>query len=82
MHYRESADGEILLLDDDALLHRDQRHGHGRLLSAQHHAVEQVVDAFECPRAAVDLQVVDGFPAHEGGEQPGQARGCDPGDRG
>ena len=35
-----------------------------------HHAVQQVADTLQRVRAAVNLEAVNGFPAHEGGEQP------------
>ena len=60
-------------LEENARLDLVQVEGHRRLPAAQHHAVEQVMDAVERPLAAVNVQFLDGFPAHERGEQPGQA---------
>ena len=47
---------------------------HGRLVAAQHHAIQQVVHTVECGAPAEDLQFLDGFPAQERAEQTAQAQ--------
>ena len=73
MEDRESGHGEIIRFEEDARLDLMQVEDHRRLSAAQDHIVEQVMDAVERPLAAVDVHFLDGFPAHEGGEQPCQA---------
>ncbi len=72
MEDRESRHREIAGLEEHAGLDLVQVEDDGGLTAAQHHAVEQVVDAVERPPAAVNVELLDGLPAHEGGEQPGQ----------
>ena len=73
MEDREGRHREIIRLEENARLDLVQVEGHGCLPAAQHHAVEQVMDAVERPFATENIQFLDGFPAHECGEQAGQA---------
>ena len=46
---------------------------HRRLSTAQNHPIQQVMDAIECPLAAVDVHFLDRFPSHKRGKQSRQA---------
>jgi len=70
----EGFDGELLRLKGDARLQVHQVNGHRRALAAQHDAVDQILHPVKGVTAAPDFQRVDALPAHEGGEQPGQAK--------
>ena len=74
MLHREGAHGEVGRVKEHPARHRDQLHRHGRLGAAQHYLEQQVVNAVKRGSAAVDLQLLDGLPAHERGEQPAEAQ--------
>ena len=73
MENREGGHREIPRFEKDSRLDLMQVKGDRRLTAAQHHAIEQVMDAVERPLAAVNIKFLDRFPAHERGEQSCQA---------
>ena len=79
---REGGDGEIIFVEDQPAVDLQELQVHGWLGTAQHDAVDQVVDAVQRPLTTVDLQLVDRLPAHEGGKQARPIPGCGPGDHG
>ena len=61
---------EILGLKEHPGLDLTEVQRHGRLISAQDHAVQQIVDAVEGGAPTVDLQGFDRLPAQESAQQP------------
>lgn len=69
MFHLESVHCKVLCLKDQAGFNIQKPDWHGRLRSAQHHAVDEVVHAFHRVSAAVNVYFLDGFPPHEGGNE-------------
>ncbi len=70
--HRKRRDREIVRFEERPrldLVHPDR---HGRLVAAQDHTVDQVMDPVEGGAAAEDIQLLDRLPAHECGHQTGQ----------
>ena len=70
----EGGHGEIIRLEKLAGFEFAQLQRHGGLVAAQHHAIQQVMDAVQRGAAAVDLQLLDRLPAQERGEQAAQTQ--------
>jgi len=72
--HRESPDGEVFGFKNHARFNIEEIDSHGRLRPAQYHPINQVIHAFHRMAAAVNIDFFYGFPAHKGGNQPGQAQ--------
>jgi len=71
---REGGNLEPCILENNALLDGDQVDLDWWASASQNNAEQEIVDAFKGPAPAPDLQSIDGFPAHEGGEKTSQAK--------
>ena len=74
MRDRYRRDGKVLGLEESAGLDLPELQGHGRLIAAQDHTVEQVVDAVQRGASPVDLQFFNRLPTQERTQQPAQAQ--------
>jgi len=63
-----------MLFNDNARLDLVELDLNGGASATQDYAMEQVVDAFQGPASAEDLDALDSFPTGEGGNQSGQTK--------
>jgi len=68
----ERRDLEFGALQEDARLDVDEVDPHRRSGASQNDAKDQVVDPVERTPGAVDLQILDGLPPGEGGDESPQ----------
>ncbi len=66
MENGESRDGEIIRLEENARFDLMQVKRNGWLRSTQDDTIKQIIDAVERPLSAVDIYLLDRFPAHKG----------------
>ena len=65
---------KMLVFDQDARLNGREINFYRWTRPAKDHAEQQIVNAFQRPGAAPDLQFFDRFPSGKGGKQPSQAQ--------
>jgi len=58
----------MLALKNQSWFDLQHIHGHRRLGTSQHNAIDQIANAVQRMAAAVNVNLLNGFPAHEGRE--------------